>query len=77
MYNDVIIGYAPTEKQWWITGFNPKYQDVKARDLYIMSCLIFDNEGMYQAFAEAIRSKEDYINDWVLWDQYKMALLSF
>ena len=37
--NDVIIGYAPTEKQGWITGFNPKYQDVKAREGYYYDML--------------------------------------
>ena len=74
---NVIIGYAPTEKQWWITGFNPQYQNVKAKDLYVMSCLTFDNEDMYNAFAKAIRSKREYAKDWTLWDQYKMALLCF
>ena len=77
MYNDVIIGYAPTEKQWCITGFNPKYQDVKARDWYVMSCLIFDNEDLYNAFAKAIKNNPQYRRDWTLWDEHKMASVAF
>ena len=75
--NDVIIGYAPTEKQWWITGFNPKYQDVKSRDLYVMSCLTFDNEDIYNAFAKAIKNDPQYRRDWTLWNEHKMALVHF
>lgn len=30
-----IIDYFPSEDQWWITGFNPKYQNVSASNLRV------------------------------------------
>ena len=45
-----IINYVPYEKQWWLTGFNPSYQNVNASNLTAYLACIFNNSGMYYAF---------------------------
>ena len=38
------------DKTWWITGFNPRYQNVKANSLTVTFTVTFKNQGMYNAF---------------------------
>jgi hypothetical protein len=45
-----IIWYAPSEKQWWITSFNPAYQNVNANQLTAVFGLVFNDSAMYSAF---------------------------
>lgn len=45
-----IIDYKPSEKQWWITGFNPYYQDVKAKLLKATFKVKFNNSNMFNNF---------------------------
>ena len=52
-----IIDYSATT--WWLTGFNPAYQNVMASDLTVAYTITFSNPGMLNAF----RQKQD--NDWV------------
>jgi len=47
-----IIHHFPSEDQWWITGFSPAYQNVKANDLLVTFGVQFNNTGMYYAFKE-------------------------
>ena len=47
---NLIIDYAPSERQWWITGFNPNYKNVSASDLTAVYTLIFNNDNMFNAF---------------------------
>ena len=50
-YNgEYIIEYYPNENQWWITGFNPEYQNVNAKDLLVAVGFMFNDSGMYGAF---------------------------
>ena len=49
-----IINWQPTEKQWWITGFNWKYQNVDRDDLEATYTVQFNTTSMYNAF----------INEW-------------
>ena len=47
----ILFTYAPTEKQWWITGFNPFYQDVFACNLKATFTVDFSgNRNMYREF---------------------------
>ncbi len=48
-YN-ILYQYEPTEKQWWITGFNPNYMHVDPDKLTSYFKLGFDNVDMYNAF---------------------------
>ena len=45
-----IITYHPIEYQWWITGFNPNYQNVNAEDLTAEFCIVFNDQVMYKEF---------------------------
>jgi hypothetical protein len=49
---NTIIDYAPTVKQWWITGFNPdpKYKNVNASDLKAIYTITFNTQTMYDDF---------------------------
>ena len=78
-FNDsnLIATYSPTEKQWWITAFNPQYQNVRAKDLFLMCFVTFNNKSLYWAFANTVRKNKDYKADWVLWDEYCLALVNF
>ena len=50
-YNgNTIIDYKPSEKQWWITGFNPYYQDVKSNYLKATFKVKFNSDAMYKQF---------------------------
>jgi len=49
-----IMKYEPGDPQWWITGFNPEYQDVKYQDLRVEGMIDFSNEpGLWEEFIRA------------------------
>ena len=53
-----IIDYKPQEKQWWITGFMPAYQNVKSNQLKATFKVKFNNSKMFDSFRlDAIKSK--------------------
>jgi len=64
-YNgDTIIYYRPSEDQWWITGFNPEFKDVKADELTATFTIDFSQKkDMYDAF---IKSR-DYLDNMDAW----------
>ena len=68
-----IIDYFPSEDQWWITGFNPKYQNVSASNLRVTIGVGFNSTGMYQAF------KNTWGGDsrWSFYDYLNLAILQF
>lgn len=46
-----ILAYEPNNPQWWITGFNPRYQDVDVKNLEVRGMIDFSkNPGMFDAF---------------------------
>ena len=59
--DDIVFTYAPDAKQWWITGFNPRFQNAKAKDLKLLCFIAFDNEGLYEAFVRDCSSREEYL----------------
>ncbi|MCH3976547.1 MAG: DUF4474 domain-containing protein [Bacilli bacterium] len=54
-----IINWEPTSKQWWITGFNHKYQNVKRDDLTASFTVTFNNLTMYNSFKQDWNSGSD------------------
>ena len=43
--------YEPGDPQWWITGFNPEYQDVNYKNLRVEGMIDFSKEpGLWEAF---------------------------
>ena len=71
--NSRIIGYSPGEKQWWITGFNPNYQNVNANDLSVMYQIRFNDPQMYEAFKRQL----GYDTRWSFYDYLGLAVLQF
>ncbi len=50
-----IVKYNPG-KVWWLTGFNPYYQNVKAKELVAIYTIDFStNKGMFNAFYKKYR----------------------
>jgi RHS repeat-associated protein len=45
-----LFHYAPEEKQWWITGFDPYLQNVQASDLTATYTITFNGQSMYNSF---------------------------
>ena len=42
-----------------------------------MCFVTFNNKSLYWAFANTVRKNKDYKADWVLWDEYCLALVNF
>ena len=43
--------YEPGAPQWWITGFNPEYQDVNYKNLRVEGMIDFSKEPeLWEAF---------------------------
>lgn len=62
--NECIVHYYPTEKQWWITAFNPDHLMVDANDLTAYLGVRFSNRDMYEAFkSSASRDPRWSFND--------------
>ena len=69
-----IISYFPEADQWWITGFNPNFLNVKADDLTVTFGIGFNDAGMYYAFQNEWRSKD---KRWVFVDSAIFATFQF
>ncbi len=54
-----IIDYKPAAKQWWITGFNPYYQDVKLNQLKATFKVKFNKKGMFTKFYNSTKRKTE------------------
>lgn len=48
-YNGATI-ISHSDYTWWITGFNPKYQNKSASSLTAIFTIRFNDPGMYNAF---------------------------
>jgi hypothetical protein len=52
-----IIDWQPTDKQWWITGFNPKFTNIKADTLKATFTVTFTDTAMHNAFKDTTAKK--------------------
>ena len=64
-----LYSYQPEETQWWITGFDPRTQNVRADDLQAVTYIDFKSYGdkaqiMYEAFKSA---NFDEMNNGAVW----------
>lgn len=73
---NTIIDYAPEEKQWWITGFNPKYKNVQASDLTASFSVKFSKK-MYEAFYNEYGQGQTKDNNWTFDKDSYTATLKF
>ena len=63
-----IIDWQPAANQWWITGFNPNYQNKNVSTLRATFTVTFTNSVLYNAFYSAWKNKigngVDYHGQW-------------
>ena len=60
---EIIINYEPG-KQWWITGFNPDYKNVKASELTAsFTVYLRNNKELYYEFYESGAREKGWIFD--------------
>ena len=61
---NVIFYYEPGDTQWWITGFNPAYQDMKAEDLIVQGTVDFSqNPELFYLFMKKYSIVEEWCFD--------------
>lgn len=71
----IIDPLRKSADKWWVTGFNPDYQDVKASQLTATYTVDFSGkQGLYDAFIKS----DDYLNNKSKWsisedNKYKMT----
>lgn len=58
---NLIFRYAPSEKQWWIAGFDPKCQDVNVDNLKAIYTINFsDHIDMYNSLKTKYESEKSW-----------------
>lgn len=59
-----VFTYNPNDPQWWITGFNPKYQDKQATDLEVYGSIDFLEEPeLWDAFYKKYKEWDGWCFD--------------
>ena len=69
-----IFNWAPTEDQWWVTGFNPEFTNPDPYDMTMICSVEFENKEIYEAFESVYRPDNekiifdyDYNMIWIRW----------
>ena len=57
-----IINWQPTAKQWWITGFNFNYRNVKRDDLTARFSVTFNDALMFNSFKDRWNTRDNRWN---------------
>lgn len=72
-----IFNWAPTKKQWWVTGFNPKFTNPDPNNMTMLCSVEFDDKEMFESFVETsyiiegnatIITDEKYQTVWIMWE---------
>ena len=76
-----VFCWAPEEKQWWITGFNPDYTEPIPKDMITICSIDFTEKSvMWRSIVndlsiyDNIMFDEEYHTVWIVWDQEKNYL---
>lgn len=63
--NNTIFDYNPTERQWWVNGFNPNHQGVQAKELESITVIQFsdskEDQDLFKALAKTMEGKKNGI----------------
>jgi hypothetical protein len=62
------------DKVWWVTGFNPYYTEVDAKDLTAIYTVTFNTQTMYNDFKKSLDPDE---KRWVFDDKKYIATFTF
>ena len=74
----VIATYSPSAKQWWITCFNPYYQNVRAKDLTVAFSINFaSNKTLFSNFYNKYAIGRYKSNMWKFDKNRRKATLNF
>lgn len=66
---ECIFNWAPKDKQWWITGFNPEFDDPNEEDMVLIGKIDFSGyEELYRGLELSIEAKYTYLRDNILFD---------
>lgn len=64
-----IFCWAPYDAQWWITGFNPNFDNPVAEDMVSVGTINFKGrEGMFEALKTKVEGDED-LKDFMIFDE--------
>jgi hypothetical protein len=64
-----VFCWAPTEDQWWITGFNPDFTSPDAAKMAVLGTLDFSGrEGMFSKLKDAVEN-EPKLRDYMIFDE--------
>ena len=72
-----VLNYAPTDPQWWVTGFNPRYQGVDANNLTAVYSVAFNTTTMYNDFYKKYGQGHELDSRWVFSSATNSASLFF
>lgn len=64
------VPHKPSEKQWWVTGFDPYSQGYQPGDLTATFTVNFNDKGMYTDFYDKFgnQKSKDYDSRWTDWN---------
>lgn len=51
-----IFIWNPSERQWWVTGFNPKFDNPDPDEMQMICSVNFIDDGLYKSFVETYRN---------------------
>ena len=75
--NNTIFDYNPTERQWWVNGFNPNRQGVQAKELESITVIQFsdskEDQDLFKALAKTMEGKKE----WNIDEEKKTATLTW
>jgi hypothetical protein len=64
-----VFSWAPTQDQWWITGFNPEFTSPQAAKMAVLGTLDFTGrEEMFGKLREAVSTRKD-LQDYMIFDE--------
>ena len=72
-----VFNWVPERKQWWVTGFNWKYQNPKAQNMVVFGAVnLIENQELYDSFSNNNALDNMIFDDathkiWILWTNEK------
>ena len=70
-----VFSWEPNCDQWWITGFNPNYENPSPSNMTIIGSIDFSSkQSVYDALKQRYQSDDNLIfgdNNmvWIIWDR--------
>ena len=66
---ETIFNWAPYEKQWWITGFNPEFMQPDVKDMVSIGSIDFSgHKDLYKNLNTAVKDYEE-ISQYMIFDE--------